>query len=225
MPSQPLLHFGLEIELLLRPREELADLEGGGAAAHDSVLAMQIVQRHNAWFNQTGDKKMHSAVHMDKREALALAELGYTQWKWMTDPTLEVEDEYHSRKCCPASCDTVPRPARDLRLPCSTDALELVSPIMEFDDSGEWRNHVRKAFWSVEAVADIETNRTCATQIHISPGCGASWQAEEVAQICMCIVYFERAFLALLPEARRISDQCKSNTAGTVLGGQSSDEC
>lgn len=101
-----------------------------------------------------------------------------------------------------------------------------MSPILDFDDSGEWRNHIRKAFCSVAAVADIETNRTCATQIHISPGgSGSTWLAQEVAEICKCVVFFEGAFLALLPEARRVSEQCKSNTVGTELDGRSLDEC
>lgn len=67
----------MEIEVLLRPRNEPGEnWDGEDARAHVSVLVNRIVERDNYWFNQAGDKQMHSTVHMDKTAASAVAELG-----------------------------------------------------------------------------------------------------------------------------------------------------
>jgi Putative amidoligase enzyme len=48
----------------------------------------------------------------------------------------------------------------------------------------------------------IPTNTTCGTHVHLSPR-SASWSLEDLQKLSCCVLYFERAFEVLYPEAYR----------------------
>lgn len=89
--------------------------------------------------------------------------------------------------------------------------LELTSPILTFDSSGKWREDIRKAFRSVEDIADIHINFSCGTHVHISPGDGRNWTLAELKEIYNAAIHFEDAFRQLVPPSRRDNFSCKSN--------------
>jgi putative amidoligase enzyme len=91
--------------------------------------------------------------------------------------------------------------------------------VLEFDSRREWQTYIPQVFESVTRHCQIKTNNTCSTHIHVSPGHGGHWTLEELKEICLAIVYFEGAFLALLPPHRRDNYYCRSNTAAIWKAG------
>lgn len=89
--------------------------------------------------------------------------------------------------------------------------MELVSPIFSFDQEGRWRDHIRKAFRSVESIAEIDTNISCGTHVHFFPGSGKHWTDDELREICHATLFFEGALLRLVPESRR-DNVCASSS-------------
>ncbi len=86
------------------------------------------------------------------------------------------------------------------------DPLEITSPILTFDKEGNWRRQVKEVFAHLEAKCKtIKTNKSCGFHVHLSPGDGSMWRLDELKRIAFAIYYFEQAFMALLPESRRIS--------------------
>ncbi|OIW27625.1 hypothetical protein CONLIGDRAFT_716074 [Coniochaeta ligniaria NRRL 30616] len=83
-----------------------------------------------------------------------------------------------------------------------TFPLEITSPILTFDENGAWREQVKAVFDHVQTTCDITTNKSCGFHVHLSPGDG-SWDLEELKRICLAILYFEPAVLALLPVSRQ----------------------
>src|SRR3954469_16819656 len=102
--------------------------------------------------------------------------------------------------------------------------MELTSPILDFNQGGDWRSHIYQAFHSVEAVARIDTNITCGTHVHIAPARKVHWTESELHEIAFAIVFFEGAFLQLVPEHRLTNWTCRSNELALVKGLNRSNE-
>lgn len=84
----------------------------------------------------------------------------------------------------------------------NTAKLELVSPkFAHLENSETWSTEVRKIFDALKKRGRIDTNLSCGTHIHISP-LSRKWKLLELQKLCCCILYFERAFEVLYPEAR-----------------------
>lgn len=59
----------------------------------------------------------------------------------------------------------------------------------------------KKSFRALDDRGGVSTNTTCGTHIHLSPR-SARWSLEDLKKLSCCILYFERAFEVLYPEAR-----------------------
>ena len=62
----------------------------------------------------------------------------------------------------------------------------------------------------VQNYAEIISDASCGTHLHVSPG-GSEWTLDQVRNVSRSILYFEEAFEALLPSERRGNRQCRSN--------------
>ncbi|KAH8904964.1 hypothetical protein BR93DRAFT_939021 [Coniochaeta sp. PMI_546] len=93
-----------------------------------------------------------------------------------------------------------------------THALEITSPILTFDEQGQWRQQVKDIFAHLQAKCErIETNKSCGFHVHLSPGDGFKWDLDELKRVCIAVLYFEDAFLALIPESRRHTSYVSNN--------------
>lgn len=88
--------------------------------------------------------------------------------------------------------------------------MEIISPIMQFDESNTYQTEIRYMFSKVQEACKLVTNESCATHIHLSPGEGI-WRTKELKRVCKSILYFEEAMEVIFPEARRRSKYCRSN--------------
>ena len=104
-------------------------------------------------------------------------------------------------------------------------ALEVVSPILFVAPSATWRGEVKDKFCYIESMCTIKTNKTCGFHVHLSPGDGREWTVDELRSICFAILYFEAAFLALMPKERRESAHLLSNHLHSQLAGLTLEQC
>lgn len=107
------------------------------------------------------------------------------------------------------------------------DPLEITSPILTFDNKENWRRQVKEVFAHLEAKCKtINTNKSCGFHVHLSPGDGSMWRLDELKRIAFAICYFEQAFMALLPESRRISAYVAQKPSDNPkFRGSSIEEC
>ncbi|OIW34291.1 hypothetical protein CONLIGDRAFT_688029 [Coniochaeta ligniaria NRRL 30616] len=161
-------------------------------------LATAIADYHNSQFNTSNDLKM---LALREGSEMILNKEGFKVWGLVNDGTVI--------------------PPKD----SGQFSMELTSPILDFDQGGDWRDHVRKALCSVEALAQINTNISCGTHVHISPGRGLQWTEDELREISHAIIFFEGAFLKLVLESRRDNANCKSNGLGIRLAGKKPELC
>ena len=88
--------------------------------------------------------------------------------------------------------------------------LEFASPILRYDITSLWRPKLRWHFQTIQNYAEIMSDTSCGTHLHVSPG-GSEWTLDQVRNVSRSILYFEEAFDALLPLERRWNRQCRSN--------------
>ncbi|RFU24010.1 hypothetical protein B7463_g12328, partial [Scytalidium lignicola] len=88
-------------------------------------------------------------------------------------------------------------------------AVEIVSPALEYN--GDSLQELSEMWTAIQAICRVNTNSTCSTHIHISPGLNIAWDIRELKRIIQGIIYFEHAFEALLPDSRRGNEYAKSN--------------
>ena len=87
---------------------------------------------------------------------------------------------------------------------------EFASPILRYESTSSWRLNLRWHFQTILNYAEIMSDATCGTHLHVSPG-GSEWTLDQVRNVSRSILYFEEAFEALLPSERHGNQQCRSN--------------
>jgi hypothetical protein len=65
-----------------------------------------------------------------------------------------------------------------------------------------WKPLVERIWWALDQRGGVSTNTTCGTHVHLSPK-STTWTLKDLQKLSCCILYFERAFEVLYPEARR----------------------
>ncbi|KAH8904963.1 hypothetical protein BR93DRAFT_939020 [Coniochaeta sp. PMI_546] len=95
-------------------------------------------------------------------------------------------------------------------------ALEIVSPIMTFDDAGAWRTHVSTVFELINEQCRLKSNHTCGFHVHISVA-DRMWELAELKSLSIAILHFEEAFTDLLPDHRTKSSFCGRNSENNEL--------
>lgn len=88
--------------------------------------------------------------------------------------------------------------------------LEFASPIIRYEAGSSWRQNLHLHFQIIESYAEIMSDVTCGTHVHVSPGY-SKWTLEQVKNVSRSILYFEEAFEVLLPPGRRGNRECRSN--------------
>ncbi|KAK5659082.1 hypothetical protein OQA88_1171 [Cercophora sp. LCS_1] len=91
--------------------------------------------------------------------------------------------------------------------------IELVSRVLSTADG--WRHEVATVFQVLSANADLATNESCATHIHVSPGL-YTFEDDQLRAICQGIAFFDTAITALLPAHRRTTKWARSNMENDV---------
>lgn len=105
------------------------------------------------------------------------------------------------------------------------DGLEIVSPILSFNSTGDWRSEVIRLFQVIGSICTFEANNSCGFHVHLSPA-GRPWKLEEVQNICIAILYFEPAFGPILPDFRWGNYWAKTfQNENRLLKGKSLLEC
>ncbi|KAI9861194.1 MAG: hypothetical protein M1813_005367 [Trichoglossum hirsutum] len=83
----------------------------------------------------------------------------------------------------------------------NTAPVEIISPILSHGEAGEnWSRGIKQIFQALNERGGVQTNDSCGTHIHLSPQSGA-WKLLDLKKLSCCILYFERAFEVLYPEA------------------------
>lgn len=68
-----------------------------------------------------------------------------------------------------------------------------------------WVLAVERIFRALNERGGVSTNTTCGTHVHLRPK-NASWSLEDLQKLSCCVLYFERVFEVLYPEASVNSD-------------------
>ena len=89
-------------------------------------------------------------------------------------------------------------------------AFEFASPTFRYDFTSLWRPALRWHFKTIQNYAEMMSDASCGTHLHVSPG-GSKWTLDQVRNVSRSILYFEEAFDALLPSERHGNRQCRSN--------------
>lgn len=88
--------------------------------------------------------------------------------------------------------------------------LEFASPITRYEVGSSWRQNLHSHFQIIESYAEIMSDVTCGTHVHVSPGEG-EWTLKQAKNVSRSILYFEEAFEVLLPPERCGNRECRSN--------------
>lgn len=90
-----------------------------------------------------------------------------------------------------------------------TGALEFVSPILSFCSDGAWKEEVKTHWATLLDIGTVQVNTSCATHVHISrkaksgPKKELNWTMTELRNIAQAVLYFDKAFDAILAPSRR----------------------
>ncbi|KAF4635696.1 hypothetical protein G7Y89_g2385 [Cudoniella acicularis] len=98
--------------------------------------------------------------------------------------------------------------------------MELVSPILDFQQPEIWNSHLDNVWWVLEKRLQTNTSVECSTHIHISPQTG-QWTLGQLKNIAKGALYFERSIDSLLPPDRRANMWCQSNRWNKTFKGES----
>lgn len=85
----------------------------------------------------------------------------------------------------------------------------MVSPLFRAYRGSKWREDVFRTWAFLQQNYEITKNKNCGTHIHISIRRGFS--LADMKDIAQCIIHFEAAIEALVPEYRRGNSYMKSN--------------
>ena len=83
------------------------------------------------------------------------------------------------------------------------------SPILDVFPGSPWRAHVKEVWRYLKRCYKVTGDERCGTHIHIS--LIPNYSLAELKQLASSVVYFEPAFLALVPEHRRSCTYAVSN--------------
>ncbi|EMD85886.1 hypothetical protein COCC4DRAFT_155019 [Bipolaris maydis ATCC 48331] len=97
--------------------------------------------------------------------------------------------------------------------------MELVSPILDFQDQRTWHWHMDAVWWVLSAKFSTSSTPQCSTHVHISPTQG-SWTLAQVKRVAKAVLYYERSIDTLLPQERRQNIWAQSNRHNTVTKPQ-----
>ncbi|KAI1522055.1 Amidoligase-2 domain containing protein [Pyrenophora tritici-repentis] len=97
--------------------------------------------------------------------------------------------------------------------------VELVSPILDFQDQRTWHWHMDAVWWVLSAKFNTSSTPQCSTHVHISPTQG-SWTLAQVKRVAKAVLYYERSIDTLLPQERRQNIWAQSNRHNTITKPQ-----
>ncbi|OIW34292.1 hypothetical protein CONLIGDRAFT_675288 [Coniochaeta ligniaria NRRL 30616] len=189
--------IGLEIEGIFVPPYKIMAQTHTERAEH---LACSLASYHN------------SKTHEDSTIARMRVQPGFG------DPVNSPDDESNDYTLWDIKLESTILP-----ISATECGLEIVSPILSFDDSGAWRTHVSTVFDLFNEQCRIKPNENCGFHVHLSLA-DRVWQLDELKQICIAILHFDQAFIGLLPARRRKSRYCKSNYHNSAMKKLTPDE-
>lgn len=103
--------------------------------------------------------------------------------------------------------------------------MELVSPILDYNETNAWRDDLRDIFRALSTACDIEVNSTCGVHVHISRAM-APWKLQTLKELCRNIFYFEDVINTLVPDHRLDNEMIESSRRGSEpLQGKPPCEC
>lgn len=91
------------------------------------------------------------------------------------------------------------------------DAIEIVSPVFNYEPGNSWRNAVSNLFSSLSDEVVLEVNESCGLHVHISPDGDALWTLQDLKRFSRAIIHFEPAIEILVPAHRRQNIWARSN--------------
>jgi hypothetical protein len=97
--------------------------------------------------------------------------------------------------------------------------MELVSPILNFQDQSTWKWHMDAVWWVLSEKFNTSSTPQCSTHVHISPSQG-SWTLAQVKRVAKAVLYYERSIDTLLPQARRQNIWAQSNRHNPITRPQ-----
>lgn len=126
----------------------------------------------------------------------------YTQWSMVYDGSIWTQKSPCKPRLPRLSLEAIADPK-------FSGGLEMRSPIFEVFPNSQWRAHVKEAWTYLKRSYQVTADKNCSTHIHIS--LVPNYSLAELKQIASCVVYFEPAFEALVPEHRRGNQFARSN--------------
>lgn len=199
------LRIGIEIEVLLCAKRMQDQCKPSS-----EEFAESLVQYYNI-------KSRDRAGRAEMRLALDMWHAGddptnFRYWCILEEASINPsEDRYKHLKTPsmrPCEGSRLPRPPVLIRI--AQGPFEFASPIMRYEFGSLWRSNLRSHFQIIESYAEIMSDVTCGTHVHVSPG-GSKWTLDQVKNVSRSILYFEEAFEVLVPPERRGNRECRSN--------------
>ncbi|PWO21329.1 GPI ethanolamine phosphate transferase 3, partial [Pyrenophora tritici-repentis] len=112
-------------------------------------------------------------------------EAAYAEWSITTEPSVPAQEDQ------------------------SLYGLELVSPILIFQEHSTWHEQMDAVLSVLERNFKIEPTDECSTHIHVSPFNGP-WTLDQVKKVAKAVLYFEQSVDSLMPEERRLTPNIPS---------------
>ncbi len=84
-----------------------------------------------------------------------------------------------------------------------TGPLEFVSPILEFNERGTWREEVKNHWATLFEFGEVGIDNGCATHVHISPEVGKKWSLTQLKAVARAVLYFDEVFKTMVEPSRR----------------------
>ncbi|KAJ5333367.1 putative amidoligase enzyme [Penicillium brevicompactum] len=107
----------------------------------------------------------------------------------------------------------------------NTLPLELVSPVLTYDETNAWRDDLHEIFRVLKTVCEIKVNPSCGVHIHISR-IGEPWKLETLKELSRNAMYFEKVIDSLLPRHRVGNELLQSSRYHSLpLEGRSMLDC
>jgi Putative amidoligase enzyme len=85
----------------------------------------------------------------------------------------------------------------------------MATPIFDASPGSKWRDHVTETWRYLHQNYKVTANPKCGTHVHIS--LAPNYELRDIRRIAASVLYFEPAFEALVPKARRRNRYVKSN--------------
>ncbi|KAM7210188.1 hypothetical protein V8F06_014434, partial [Rhypophila decipiens] len=201
----PKLAFGIEIEIMLSPRQE-SMVEGNRFRSlllehgwKDHIVSSPEFWTENTLQQQNRLAMRHAVIQALQEETAMKVRHG---WDY-SDADYQYDERYEVWSVCHES----------LPEPPGFWSMEIVSRVLSTED--DWPAEIERVFDVLTKYCHIRTTSKCGFHVHVSPGTTIKYTDEQLQAICKGLTLFEVATTAVLHGDRKNNPWAQSNVVNS----------